>query len=114
MPLEGVYSSSIVYDGGAAVQQEPVALFCAEDSNSCHLEVYPRAGVNTGQDEDDMHAVMDHMARLNMFASFNLIDYIVPLIAGPGSGPEDWDPKALAALATAVDRYKHHPSVLGW
>ena len=42
MPLEGVYSSSVVFAGDDAVKAEPVALFCAEDSNSCHLEVYPR------------------------------------------------------------------------
>ena len=42
VPLEGVYSSSIVFEGSPEVAQEPCALFCAEDSNSCHLEVYPR------------------------------------------------------------------------
>ncbi|KAH8060172.1 FAD dependent oxidoreductase [Aureococcus anophagefferens] len=42
VPLEGVYSSSVVFAGDDAVKAEPVALFCAEDSNSCHLEVYPR------------------------------------------------------------------------
>ena len=42
VPLEGVYSSSIVFEGSPEVAAEPCALFCAEDSNSCHLEVYPR------------------------------------------------------------------------
>jgi len=42
VPLEGVLSSSIVYEGTPAVAAEPFALFCAEDSNSCHLECYPR------------------------------------------------------------------------
>lgn len=39
LPMEGVYSSSVVYD---VPLDNPRALFCAEDSNSCHLEVYPR------------------------------------------------------------------------
>jgi len=42
VPLEGVYSSSVVFKGDAAVAEDPCALFCAEDSNGCHLEVYPR------------------------------------------------------------------------
>jgi len=42
VPLEGVYSSSIVYEGDPGVAADPCALFCAEDSNNCHLEVYPR------------------------------------------------------------------------
>ena len=40
--LNAVYSSSIVYSGTQEVAAEPYALFCAEDSNSCHLECYPR------------------------------------------------------------------------
>ena len=42
VPLEGVYSSSIVYEGTTEVAEKPFALFCAEDSNDCHLECYPR------------------------------------------------------------------------
>lgn len=42
VPLEGVYSTSVVYAGDDAVAADPAALFCAEDSNGCHLEVYPR------------------------------------------------------------------------
>ncbi|KAH8095091.1 FAD dependent oxidoreductase [Aureococcus anophagefferens] len=38
----GLEASSVVFAGDDAVKAEPVALFCAEDSNSCHLEVYPR------------------------------------------------------------------------
>lgn len=45
VPLEGIYSSSIVYEGVEAVKTEPRAFFCAEDSNSCHLEVYPRCDI---------------------------------------------------------------------
>ena len=33
VPLEGVYSSSIVFEGSPEVAAEPCALFCAEDSN---------------------------------------------------------------------------------
>lgn len=47
VPLEGVYSSSIVFEGSPEVAEEPCALFCAEDSNACHLEVYPRVDVRT-------------------------------------------------------------------
>lgn len=32
-----------MYDASQAVADEPAALFCAEDRNGCHLEVYPRA-----------------------------------------------------------------------
>ncbi|CAG9467436.1 unnamed protein product [Pedinophyceae sp. YPF-701] len=42
VPMEGIKSTSLVFDGGDAVRQEPYALFTAEDSNGCHLEVYPR------------------------------------------------------------------------
>ena len=42
MPVDGVLSTSIVWDDvpETAVQS---ALFCNEDSNGCHLEVFPRA-----------------------------------------------------------------------
>ena len=42
VPMEGVKSTSVVFEGSAAVAEEPSALFCSEDSNGCHLEVYPR------------------------------------------------------------------------
>lgn len=41
-PLVGVKSSSIVMAGGDRVRAEFAALFCEEDGNGCHLEVYPR------------------------------------------------------------------------
>eukprot|EP00955_Chlamydomonas_euryale_P037065 350646-Chlamydomonas_euryale.AAC.1 len=43
IPLEGVKSTSLVYNGDnvrSAVSAEPFALFCAEDRNGCHLEVW--------------------------------------------------------------------------
>ena len=43
VPMTGVKSVSIEYDASAAVAKEPAALFCAEDANGCHLEVYPRS-----------------------------------------------------------------------
>ena len=43
VPMTGVKSVSLVYDASAAVAEEPAALFCAEDANGCHLEVYPRS-----------------------------------------------------------------------
>jgi len=42
IPMEGVKSTSIVYSGCDSARDEPFALFCAEDSNGCHLEVFPR------------------------------------------------------------------------
>ena len=45
VPLEGIKSTSIVYEGQeAAANTEPFALFCAEDPRfGTHMEVYPRA-----------------------------------------------------------------------
>lgn len=43
VPMTGVKSVSLVYDANAAVAEQPAALFCAEDPNGCHLEVYPRS-----------------------------------------------------------------------
>eukprot|EP00958_Prasinococcus_capsulatus_P001336 scaffold115_cov304-Prasinococcus_capsulatus_cf.AAC.30 len=42
VPLEGVKSTSLVYPGTRGVADDPFALFCGEDDNGCHLEVYPR------------------------------------------------------------------------
>eukprot|EP00802_Teleaulax_amphioxeia_P017324 Tamp_17476.p1 GENE.Tamp_17476~~Tamp_17476.p1 ORF type:complete len:432 (+),score=100.34 Tamp_17476:120-1298(+) len=41
VPMEGVRSTSIVFRTEEPI--DPYALFCGEDSNGCHLEVYPRA-----------------------------------------------------------------------
>lgn len=42
-PLPGIYSTSIVLpDCDVASIHEPYALFCGEDANGCHIEVYPR------------------------------------------------------------------------
>ena len=39
----GIYSTSITLANcEAASIQEPYALFCGEDANGCHIEVYPR------------------------------------------------------------------------
>lgn len=37
--MQGIKSTSVVYDDCEPVRTEPFALFCAEDSNGCHLEV---------------------------------------------------------------------------
>jgi glycine/D-amino acid oxidase-like deaminating enzyme len=46
MPVEGIWSTSIIYEAASpaatALAAEPRALFCSEDSRGCHLEVYPR------------------------------------------------------------------------
>ena len=42
LPMDGVKSTSIVFTDLVKIQQEPFACFCAEDDNSCHLELYPR------------------------------------------------------------------------
>lgn len=43
IPMTGVKSVSLLFDASRAVAEEPAALFCAEDANACHLEVYPRS-----------------------------------------------------------------------
>jgi glycine/D-amino acid oxidase-like deaminating enzyme len=40
--MEGVKSTSIVYQNLDPIKTEPFACFCEEDSNDCHLELYPR------------------------------------------------------------------------
>lgn len=42
VPMEGIYSTSLVLPGCDPVKTEPFALFCAEDRNGCHLEVRRR------------------------------------------------------------------------
>jgi glycine/D-amino acid oxidase-like deaminating enzyme len=45
VPVEGIKSTSIVWNSErvkSAVTKEPYALFCSEDNNGCHMEVYPR------------------------------------------------------------------------
>lgn len=41
-PMEGVKSTSLLYSNLDEVKKEPFALFCEEDNNGCHLELYPR------------------------------------------------------------------------
>eukprot|EP00211_Chloroparvula_japonica_P005372 CAMPEP_0119152518 /NCGR_PEP_ID=MMETSP1310-20130426/47925_1 /TAXON_ID=464262 /ORGANISM="Genus nov. species nov., Strain RCC2339" /LENGTH=377 /DNA_ID=CAMNT_0007144895 /DNA_START=60 /DNA_END=1193 /DNA_ORIENTATION=- len=42
LPMEGIRSTSIVVRSVREAAEEPYALFCADDSRGCHLEVYPR------------------------------------------------------------------------
>lgn len=48
LPVEGVWSTSLVYappeapDDRQRLTDEAAALFCEEDARGCHLEVYPR------------------------------------------------------------------------
>lgn len=42
IPMEGIYSTSLVLPECDPVRAEPFALFCAEDRNGCHLEVRRR------------------------------------------------------------------------
>lgn len=42
MPMEGIKSTSMVYRNMKDIMDEPFALFCEEDDNGCHLELYPR------------------------------------------------------------------------
>jgi len=42
IPIQGIKSSSIIYNNIDRIKQDPYALFCSEDTNGCHLEVYPR------------------------------------------------------------------------
>ena len=41
-PLTGIKSTHVVWRARKAVAESPYALFCGEDANGCHLEVYPR------------------------------------------------------------------------
>ena len=41
-PMQGIKSTSLLFPGCEEVIAEPFALFCEEDRNGCHLEVYPR------------------------------------------------------------------------
>lgn len=43
VPMTGIKSVSLLFKANALVEKEPAALFCAEDENACHLEVYPRS-----------------------------------------------------------------------
>ena len=43
VPMTGIRSTSVMYEASEAVMREPAALFCGEDENGCHLEVYPRS-----------------------------------------------------------------------
>ena len=42
MGMEGIKSTSVVLEQVTEVREEPFAVFCAEDSQHCHLELYPR------------------------------------------------------------------------
>ncbi len=42
LPMTGIKSTSVVYNNVREAIDEPYALFCDEDTNSCHLEIYPR------------------------------------------------------------------------
>lgn len=42
LPMEGVKSTSLVYNNLDEIKSEPAACFCDEDENDCHLELYPR------------------------------------------------------------------------
>lgn len=42
LPMDGIKSTSIVFNDKEAIRKEPFACFCEEDDNSCHLEIYPR------------------------------------------------------------------------
>eukprot|EP01134_Creolimax_fragrantissima_P001187 CFRG1187T1 len=46
LPMDGIWSTSLLFkehtSGESITQKEPFALFCGEDDNKCHIEVYPR------------------------------------------------------------------------
>ena len=44
VPLTGIKSTSMVYRNVKALETEPYACFCDEDTNGCHIEMYPRVG----------------------------------------------------------------------
>lgn len=46
IPLDGVKSTSIVFNEVEALKDEPYACFCSEDANGCHLEMYTHLPIN--------------------------------------------------------------------
>eukprot|EP00941_MAST-03F_sp_MAST-3F-sp1_P000795 g795.t1 len=78
------------------------------------MEVYPRSSTQNVKDIQNYKAVMDHLAKLKMYASFNLIDVILPLIEGKGTSPKDWDQKLFSDLEQLVMEFQSHPAILGW
>lgn len=42
IPMQGIKSTSMVYNAIDEIKKEPYACFCDEDQFSCHLELYPR------------------------------------------------------------------------
>jgi hypothetical protein len=53
LPMEGIKSTSLLFPPGTLPAEEKAfALFCGEDSNGCHLEVYPRPNGEVGTSAD--------------------------------------------------------------
>ena len=42
LPMQGIKSTSLVFQDLQPIRAQPFACFCAEDTNDCHLELYPR------------------------------------------------------------------------
>ena len=42
-PITGIKSTHVVWAGREAIVQEPAALFCGQETNGTHLELYPRS-----------------------------------------------------------------------
>lgn len=42
LPMEGIKSTSVIFNEVSNLLSEPYACFCGEDENDCHLELYPR------------------------------------------------------------------------
>ena len=42
-PITGIKSTHTIWSAGEAVMDEPAALFCGEEANGTHLEIYPRS-----------------------------------------------------------------------
>lgn len=42
LPMEGIKSTSVLFSACDLIQTQPMACFCEEDGNGCHLELYPR------------------------------------------------------------------------
>lgn len=47
LPVEGVVSTSLIWNADAITKLPSGALFCPEDARGCHLEVFPRLAVST-------------------------------------------------------------------
>ncbi|KAA8491644.1 putative oxidoreductase [Porphyridium purpureum] len=104
LPLEGILSTSLVFERKQKVLDEPFAVFCGEDRNGCHLELYPRANGDLyvcgmgGSEILDIHRVVPggdieapsrvRPSASRLDAAMNTLRAIAPGLVGEDGGPD--------------------------